>query len=150
MSDDDQLREVIETNFRLGVLYTRQMGAQMDQRMDALSDGVASVGQGLAEISEQMTETSEQMAEISRRVAETSQRVAETAKKAARTFHQLDDLAAETRAVGKQIRADFDALADRQDDTLEILRKMGDSSVDIHQEIAELKRRVTELENKAS
>ncbi len=94
MNEEQKLREVIETNFQLSILHTRQVGDRLGRRIDGIVRG-------------------------------------------------MQELASATRE-------EFEGLADRQAETLEVLRKIGDSSVDIHKEILELKRRVSELENRAS
>ncbi len=87
MSEEQRLLEILETNFKLSILHTRQVADRIGQRMQQM---------------------------------------------------------------GEEMREDIHGLADRQAETLDVLRKMGDSSVDLRKEVLELKRRVGELEDRAS
>lgn len=122
MEDFEKLRETVETNFRLNALYTRQMGQRLDQRMDGLSHRMDGLGHHVDELANGMRDLSQAMKTVS----------------------------GEMKNVGTEIRTDFDGLADRQEASIEALYRMADSNVDIHKEIAELKRRVQDLEDRAS
>ena len=129
MSDNENLHERVETNFRLSAIYTRQMGERLDRRVDGLGARMDRVSQATGQVAEGLGKLAKDMGRISK---------------------SLDTLATDTKAFGTEIRTDFNALADRQEQTIDAIRQLGGSSIDVNQELADLKRRVTHLENKAS
>ena len=104
-----RLERMLETNFKLTAIQSRELGAEMRRKLQQQSDEFR---QGLDQ--------------VSRRVEA--------------GFSEL----------GQFFEGGMNAQADRYDNVIELLRALGDSSVDINKEIAELKRRVKQLEDRAS
>lgn len=119
MSEEENLREILETNFRLSILFTRQVGERLGGRIDG-------VGRHMDDVGRHMDDLGHQMDGLSR---------------------QIGKMAEDMRSVADETRGDFEGLATRQTATLDILRRMGDSSVDLRKELEDLKRRVSDLEN---
>ncbi len=62
----------------------------------------------------------------------------------------MQDVSLEMKSFGSEIRTDFIGLAERQEASIDALYRIADSNVDIHKEIADLKQRVKDLEDRAS
>ena len=120
MSEEQKLREIIETNFRLGILHTQQVGVRLERRMDGLGNRMDSLSTTMSAVASAMKGLS----------------------------NDIKTVGNDIKTVGTEMKVDFDSLADQQSETLDVLRKVGDSSVDLRKEIQDLKRRVTDLEDK--
>lgn len=103
-----RLEQIIETNFRLNSLQTRELGAEMRRHFAFHTEQMANMAQ------------------------------------------TLQRMATQSEAVGELFERRMNEQADRMDEAVEAIRKLGDGNVDIRKEIAELKRRVKDLEDRAS
>lgn len=126
MSEEENLREILETNFQLSILFTRQVGERLGGRIDGVGRRMDDVGRRMDDVGRRMDDVGRQMDGLGQ---------------------QIDKMAEDMRSVADEIRGDFEGLATRQTATLDVLRKMGDSSVDMRKEIEDLKRRVSDLED---
>ena len=104
-----RLEQIMETNFRLNALETRELGAEIRRRMIRQSE------------------------EFRRRLDQLASYV-ET------SFTDL----------GSFLENGINEQADRMDQVVEVIRHIGDSSVDVNKEIEDLKRRLKEAEDRAS
>jgi methyl-accepting chemotaxis protein len=157
MRDKDDLDQVVETNFRLGILATRQMGARLDRRVDGLgrrmngiSQTTGEIAHGLGELAQRTNELADRTSELADRTSELAERTSKLAKEMGGVSNGLESLATDTKAFGTEIRTDFDDLADRQEEMIIVFRQLGTSSVNVNKELEEIKRRLTDLENRAS
>lgn len=104
-----RLEDIVETNFRLSAMQSRELGAEMRRRMER------------------------QSLEFQRKVDELGRFV--------RTSYS---------EMGAYFENGMNEQADRMDRVVEVIRHIGDRSVDVNKELDDLKRRVKEFEDRAS
>lgn len=126
---NDDWKEKLETNFRLSLLYTRKVAEDIGQQCEGMSHQ-------MADLSQRMDDMSQQMGSIGRQMSETSQRLGGASRGQA--------------TLAASVRNGFEEIAKSQEEVFRVLYGLGDSSVDLRQEIADLQERVRRLEDKAS
>ncbi len=63
---------------------------------------------------------------------------------------QVEHVSEELSALGQEVQAGFHTMADDQQRVLDVLSALGDGSVDLRNELADLKARLEALEKRAS
>lgn len=109
MDKYEKLERIVETNFQLNAMQTRELGVEFRRRLEAQS---ADFRQALLNLGDHVTEG--------------------------------------FRETGEFLEGQMSAHAERAEAAVEAIRTLGDGSVDIRKEIEELKRRVKDLEDRAS
>lgn len=61
MSDSDEIKNRIETHFRLSLLFTRQVGERLDRRMDTISQKVDDVSLRMDSLAKTMHKVASEM-----------------------------------------------------------------------------------------
>jgi methyl-accepting chemotaxis protein len=165
MDKDRRIEEIIETNFRLNALQTRELGVEMRRLTRQTSETMRTHGE---ETREQFGEVRQGIHELGKRVDELGKSVDELGKSVDGLGKSVDGLGKKVDGLGKKVeltstRAEhgieamgelfekgMNAQADRMDQVVKAIRGMAEGSVDVRKEIEELKRRVKDLEDRAS
>lgn len=116
MDKYERLEQIVETNFQLNAMQTRELGVEVRKRFDSHMEFFNSQIEGVV------------------RALDATREVLVTGLK----------------ETGVLFETRMNEQADRMDLAVEAIRTLGDGNVDIRKEINDLKRRVKELEDRAS
>ncbi len=129
MSDMDKLRQVIETNFRLNALQTRELSGQVDRKMSKVSGELRVMSAGLNEVSAGLKALGAKVESLG---------------------SDVEGLGSDVQGLGQTFKSSMHQQLDRDQETLTALREVLDNSVDLHKSFADHERRIRSLEDRAS
>ena len=136
MSDMDRLRQVIETNFRLNALQTRELSGQVDRKMSKVSGELRVMSAGLNNVSSGLHDVSAGLKALGAKVEGLGS--------------EVEGLGSEVQGLGQTFKSSMHQQLDRDQETLTALREILDNSVDLHKTAADHERRIRKLEERAS
>ncbi len=136
MADYEKLRQAMESNFRLGILHARDIGFRLNHKIEGATQRLGQMTEKLDQVTEKLDLVTKQMVEVTREFQKTSKSVEAVGK--------------ELSEFGVEVQQGFEIIADDQQKVLDVLLSIGDGSVDLRKELAELKARVEALEKRAS
>lgn len=122
MSESDKLRQVIETNFRLNALQTRELSAQVKGELSEVNTGLCEVSAGLIEVSAGLKALGA----------------------------KVEGLGCGVERLGNTFQSTMNQQLDRDQETLSALSEILDNNVDLHKTAADHERRIRKLEGRAS
>lgn len=129
MSEIDDLRQVIETNFRLSALQFRELSVQVHGEMADMGREVAGMGQEMAGMGRELKDVGRKLQDVAR---------------------EVDVVSSKAHFLGNTFKIGMEQQADRHDETLSAMKKILDHSIDLHKTAADHEHRIRRLEERAS
>jgi methyl-accepting chemotaxis protein len=150
MSDLDNLRRTIETNFRLNSLQTRELASHVNQQMNGMGETLGSLGETVGTLASQMETVTNQMETVTKQMETVTNQMGTVTNQMGTVTSGLKGLEKRVQRLGQTFESSMNEQADRSQETFTAISQILDNSVDLHKNVADHERRIRKLEERAS